>query len=53
MEDADNLGNKEKKYDYSSLDLTKDIYQWTLHKTKDFLLKDIDINDSIYSENFG
>ena len=29
----------------------KYIYQQTVHKTNDFLLKDIDIDNRIYSEN--
>ena len=29
----------------------KYIYQQTVHKTNDFLLKDIDIDNSSYSEN--
>ena len=29
----------------------KNIYQQTVHKTNDFLLKDIDIDNRIYSEN--
>ncbi len=53
MEVADNLDDKEKNRHLSSLDMTrvKYIYQQTVHKTNDFLLKDIDIDNSSYSEN--
>ena len=53
MEVADNLDDKEKNRHWSSLDMTrvKYIYQQTVHKTNDFLLKDIDIDNSSYLEN--